>query len=145
MLYPRLTLCFSAREQDCGLKGLFRKSASKSAILNWLIDGCRLMLDAGMDVTERMQAALDEYRAECDSIGNFFAERISPADGKKLQTSALYAAYTAQAKLSGNRPMSVQSFVGEVKKRYNAGATGRSAPSFTTPPPRNIHAALANL
>jgi hypothetical protein len=71
-------------------------------------------MEVGLDVTERMQTALDEYRAECDSIGNFFAERILPADGKKLQTSALYAAYTAQSKLSGNRPMSVQAFVGEV-------------------------------
>ncbi|MDR1350338.1 MAG: hypothetical protein LBJ59_06095 [Zoogloeaceae bacterium] len=67
---------FTAQEQDHGLKGLFRKSASKSAILNWLIDGCRLMLEVGMGVTERMQAALDEYRAECDSVGDFFAERI---------------------------------------------------------------------
>jgi hypothetical protein len=38
-----------------------------------------------------------------------------------LQTSALYAAYTAQTRMSGNRPMSVQVFVGEVKKRYNVG------------------------
>jgi hypothetical protein len=41
--------------------------------------------------------------------------------GKKLQASALYAAYTAHARLSGNRLMSVQAFVGEVKKRYNVG------------------------
>jgi putative DNA primase/helicase len=112
---------FTAKEQDTNLKNLFRRNANKSAILNWLIDGCRLMLEVGLDVTERMQSALDEYRSECDSIGNFFAERILPAEGKKLQTSALYAVYTAQAKMSGNRPMSVQSFVGEVKKRYDVG------------------------
>jgi putative DNA primase/helicase len=112
---------FTAKEQDHSLKGMFRKSANKSAILNWLIAGYRLRLEVGMDVTERMQAALDEYRSECDSIGNFLSERIVPAEGGKLQTSALYAAYTAQAKMSGNRPMSVQAFVGEVKKRYNVG------------------------
>jgi phage/plasmid-associated DNA primase len=68
-----------------------------------------------------MQSALDEYRSECDSVGNFLSERIVPADGQKLQTSALFAAYTAQAKMSGNRPLSVQQFVGEVKKRYDIG------------------------
>ncbi|GHU87281.1 hypothetical protein FACS1894202_01310 [Clostridia bacterium] len=112
---------FTDKEQDHSLKGLFRKSVNKSAILNWLIDGYRRMLDSGSDVTERMQTALDEYRSECDSIGNFLSERIVPAEGNKLQTSALYAAYTAQAKLSGTRPISVQAFVGEVKKRYNVG------------------------
>jgi putative DNA primase/helicase len=112
---------FTAKEQDPGLKNLFRKSANKSAILNWLIDGYRLMLETGLDVTERMQSALDEYRSECDSVGNFLSERIVPADGQKLQTSALYAAYTAQTKMSGNRPLSVQQFVGEVKKRYDIG------------------------
>jgi len=112
---------FTVKEQDHGLKGLFRKAANKSAILNWLIAGYRLMLEVGMDVTGHMQAALDEYRAECDSIGNFLTERILPAEGQKLQTSALYAAYTAQVKMSGSRPMSVQQFVGEVKKRYNVG------------------------
>jgi putative DNA primase/helicase len=112
---------FTAKEQDPGLKGQFRKSANKSAILNWLIDGYRLMLETGLDVTERMQSALDEYRSECDSVGNFLSERIVPADGQKLQTSALYAAYTAQTKMSCNRPLSVQQFVGEVKKRYDVG------------------------
>jgi putative DNA primase/helicase len=112
---------FTAREQDHGLKGLFRKNSNKSAILNWLIDGYRLMSEVGMDVTKRMQTALNEYRSECDSIGNFFSERILPAEGKKLQTSALYTAYAAQVKLSGSRPMSVQAFVGEVKKRYQVG------------------------
>jgi len=112
---------FEPHEQDPNLKNLFRKSANKSAILNWLIEGYRLMLETGLDITDRMQSALDEYRSECDSIGNFLAERILPAEGQKLQTSALYAAYTAQAKLGGNRPLSVQAFVGEVRKRYNVG------------------------
>jgi len=112
---------FSANEQDRGLKGLFRKHINRSAILNWLIDGYRLMLETGLDISGRMQNAIDEYRAECDSIGNFFAERVLPADGEKLQTSALYAAYTAQVKLTGNHPMSIQAFVGEARKRYNVG------------------------
>jgi putative DNA primase/helicase len=112
---------FTDKEQDRGLKGFFRKNANKSAILNWLIDGYRLMLETGMDVSARMQAALDEYRSESDLLGGFFAEKIVPAQEKKLQTSALYAAYTAQMRLCGSRPMSVQAFVGEVKKRYNVG------------------------
>jgi putative DNA primase/helicase len=101
------------------LKGLFRKNINKSAILNWLIDGYRLMLKTDMDVSARMQSALNEYRSESDVLGAFFAEKVLPAEEKKLQTSALYAAYTAQIQLCGSRPMSVQTFAGEVKKRYN--------------------------
>ena len=112
---------FTAKEQDHSLKGQFRKNANKSAILNWLIDGYRLMLEVGMDVTARMQAALDEYRSESDLLGGFLAEKVIPAKGGKLQTSALYAIYTAQMKLCATRPLSVQQFVGEVKKRYDVG------------------------
>jgi phage/plasmid-associated DNA primase len=77
------------------------------------------MLEVGMDVTERMQTALDEYRSESDVLGGFLAEKVVHVQGKRLQTSALYAAYTAQMRICGTRPMSVQAFVGEVKKRYN--------------------------
>jgi putative DNA primase/helicase len=109
---------FTAKEQDTGLKGLFRRSGNKSAILNWLIDGYRLMLEVGMDVSARMQAAFDEYRAESDILGGFLAERVLPAEGEKLRTSAVYAAYTALMKQYGIIPMSIQQFVGELKKRY---------------------------
>lgn len=74
-----------------------------------------------MDVTARMQTSLDEYRSESDLLGGFFAGKILPTEGGKLQTSQLYAAYTAQMKLCATRPMSVQQFVGEVKKRYDVG------------------------
>jgi phage/plasmid-associated DNA primase len=77
------------------------------------------MLETGMDVSPRMQTALDEYCSESDAVSGFLAEKIVSAEGKRLQASALYAAYTAQTRLCGARPMSVQAFVGEVKKRYN--------------------------
>jgi phage/plasmid-associated DNA primase len=50
-----------------------------------------MMLAGGLKVSERMQSALDEYRSESDSVGNFFAERVVPAERGKLQTSVLYA------------------------------------------------------
>ncbi|GHV10557.1 hypothetical protein FACS1894219_00210 [Clostridia bacterium] len=112
---------FTDKEQDHGLKGFFRKNANKSAILNWLIDGYRQMLETSMDISARMQAALDEYRSESDVLGGFLAEKIAPAEGKRLQTSALYAAYTAQMRFCGSRPISVQAFVAEVKIRYQVG------------------------
>jgi putative DNA primase/helicase len=112
---------FTEKEQDPGLKWQFRRSANKSAILNYLIEGYRMKGEAGLAVTPRMQAALDEYRSESDLLGGFFAEKVLPAEGGKLQTSALYAAYTAQMRLCATRPMSVQQFVGEVKKRYKVG------------------------
>jgi putative DNA primase/helicase len=112
---------FKAMEQDSGLKNLFRKSVNKSAILNWLIAGYRAMLETGFDISERMQYALDDYRSECDAIGNFFAERLIPAEKEKLQTSALYTIYVKKAKLLGVRPISIQALVGELRKHYVVG------------------------
>ena len=39
---------FTAGEQDLGLKKLFRRNVNKSAILNWLVDGYRLVLEVGL-------------------------------------------------------------------------------------------------
>ena len=73
---------FTEKEQDPALKGLFRKSANKSALFNWMIEGYRLMLETGLAVTPRMQAAIDKYRSESDILGGFFAEKVIPTEEK---------------------------------------------------------------
>jgi putative DNA primase/helicase len=40
---------FTKAEQDKSLKQKFRESKTKNAILNWLVDGYRLILETGFD------------------------------------------------------------------------------------------------
>lgn len=109
---------FTPDEQDTGLKNLFRKSESKSGILNWLIEGYRILIAEGLTVPERVSTAIDEYQQDGDDIGNFCSDTISPSDGHRLKTAVLYQKYTPWAKANGFKPLSSQEFVAELRRRY---------------------------
>jgi phage/plasmid-associated DNA primase len=65
---------FTPEEQDTGLKRLFRKKENMSGILNWMVDGYRLLLEVGLDVPARVADAIAAYRQEADIIGTFLDE-----------------------------------------------------------------------
>jgi putative DNA primase/helicase len=109
---------FSEAEQDKSLKQEFRKAINKSAILPWLINGYRLILETGFDAPPTVAQAISEYRQEADTIGTFLADFTESSVDKKLQASALYAAYADWAKANGTRPQSSQAFVGELRRKY---------------------------
>ena len=88
-----------------------------SAILNWLVDGYRLMLETGIDVPARVADAIAAYRQEADIIGTFLDEYIYESVENKLSTSELYSNYANWAKQNGYKPLSNRSFVGEFRRR----------------------------
>ena len=109
---------FTPEEQDNGLKSLFRKNENKSGILNWLINGYRLMLEVGLDVPQRVADAIAEYRAEADIIGTFISEYTKEHDGGRLSTSELYKYYSSWAKDNGYYPLSNRPFVADLRRRF---------------------------
>jgi putative DNA primase/helicase len=115
---------FSLEEQDTGLKQTFRKTANKSAILNWLIMGCRLILEAGIDTPKRVTDAIAAYRREADIIGMFLAEYTVEREGCHLSTLALYAQYTTWAKDNGYKPLNNKNFVMELRRRLEVRRDG---------------------
>jgi putative DNA primase/helicase len=108
---------FTPEEQDTGLKRLFRKKENMSGILNWLVDGYRLLLEVGLDVPARVADAIAAYRQEADIIGTFLDEYTIEESGAKIQTSELYSNYVNWAKQNGYKPLSSRSFVGELRRR----------------------------
>jgi ribosomal protein L37AE/L43A len=96
----------------------FDKNTVLAAYLNWLIEGYRLLRAEGLEPSARIKAAIAEYAVQSDVLGLFLNETIMPAEGERLSTSALYNIYTTWAKSRGNRPIRVQSFVGELRNRY---------------------------
>ena len=55
---------FQPHEQDSNLKRLFRKPKSKSGILNWLIEGYKLLQAEGLPLPEKVNNAIQVYRHE---------------------------------------------------------------------------------
>jgi len=110
---------FTPEEQDVGLKKLFRKRENMSGILNWMIEGYRLLQAEGLTIPAKVSAAIDEYRQETDIIGSFLCECTAMQDGNRMQASDLYAAYTLWAKDNSYRQMNHKNFVAELRRRLD--------------------------
>jgi putative DNA primase/helicase len=112
---------FSESEQDKGLKREFRKAKIKSAILNWMVMGWRLIQETGFDAPPAVVQATAEYREEADVIGVFLSERTVPAEGKRLATRQLYLAYQDWAKSGGYKAADNRAFVQDLRRRLDVG------------------------
>ena len=109
---------FTAQEQDKTLKQHFGRRENKSAILNWLIMGYKLILEVGFDPPQTVDDAVAAYRAEADIIGVFLSEYTRAEEKGRLSTSLLYSHYAAWAKDNGYRPLSNRPFVGDLRRRF---------------------------
>jgi putative DNA primase/helicase len=125
---------FEPSEQDTGLKKLFRKYENMSGVLNWLIEGYRLLKEEGLTVPERVAAAIASYQfGNIDTIGAFIADMLIPSAGEKVKTSAIYALYRDWARDCGFRAVRVQDFVSELRNRVEVkhiSAVGNVAVGF---------------
>jgi len=109
---------FLPHEQDTGLKKLFRKSQHKSGILNWLIDGYRLLTDEGLILPEKVKEAIQDYQESTDELGSFFKEALVPNEGFRLKTSDLHSYHCSWTKKNGSMPLSDKAFMAELRKRF---------------------------
>ena len=116
---------FTEAEQDTGLKKAFCSHKVKSAILNWLVTGYRLLLEVGFDAPERVTAAIAEYRQEADVIGAFLSDCTIERDGARVPTPEMYSRYTHWAGENGYKPLNNRNFVGELRKRFTVKHDGR--------------------
>jgi len=115
---------FGPEEQDTGLKKLFRKPDNKSGILNWLIEGYRLLTAEGLTVPKRADAAVASYRQDTDIIGAFLVDCTASQSGNRLPTSELYAAYAKWTKDNGYRQMNSNNFVAGLRRRLDVRRNG---------------------
>ena len=63
---------FGEGDRDDGLKTELASPENLSGILNWCLEGLRLIEETGFDAPPAVQAATDEYRKNSDKIGRFW-------------------------------------------------------------------------
>lgn len=95
-------------ERDRDLPAKLRAEAS--GILNWMLDGLRAWLDAGLKVPDEVRAATDDYRAESDPVGQFLLAATEPAPGETVRAKDLYSAYCAWCRDNALTPISNNAF-----------------------------------
>lgn len=115
---------FSPDEQDAGLKQLFRWKDSISGILNWLIDGYRLLQAEGLNIPEKILRATMAYRQEADETGTFLRETLTESEGTRIQTASLYRRYVKWAKDNGYNSLNNKNFIAELRERYTVRRDG---------------------
>jgi putative DNA primase/helicase len=116
---------FEPNEQDTGLKKQFRSTGCKSAILNWLIEGYRLLMTEGLSTPRRIEAAVAAYRQETDIVGAFFMDTTVPQENSRISTGVLYKHYTVWSKANGYRTMNSKCFMAEIRKRHEVRRDGQ--------------------
>jgi len=117
---------FSENEQDRNLKRFFRRSANRSYILNWLIEGLRLMRETDLHAPQRMVAAIEAYRSEADILGIFLSEYTIEDEKSRLSTALLHTYYQKWSKTNGYNWLNGTDFAVELRKRFRIKRTGKT-------------------
>ena len=85
---------FDEAEQDKGLKDRFSRPENLSGILNWCIQGLRLLDIEGFDEPEEVKQATADYAHNSDKMALFMEECLLEESGAMCRTSSLYDAFT---------------------------------------------------
>ena len=102
------TVCFMEDKQD---KLLGQKLRAESAgILTWMVQGCALWQQHGLQDPPEVLAATKDYQAEQDLLGAFLAERCTEFPDYQIKASELYAAYKAWSEQGGEYVLSNRRF-----------------------------------
>ena len=101
---------FEPQEQDPNLKHVFAEEDAKSAILNWLIAGWRLLQKEGLNSPAAVVEATKEYSHDSNKIALFAEDNLEPDANREVRTSEIYAHYKVWCEVNGCLPENSTNF-----------------------------------
>ncbi|NLW78758.1 MAG: nucleoside triphosphatase [Ruminococcaceae bacterium] len=125
---------FEEGERDEGLKTRFAQPENMSGILNWCIEGLRLLREEGFTPPDSVQMATEEYRRASDKIGRFMDEEMVADPAGETKTVVAYERYSLWCRLNGhvgiesqeNFKVAVSNITPVKRKRPNDHKNGRN-------------------
>lgn len=106
---------FEENEQDKDLKNQFAKPECQSAILNWLIEGYKLLQKEGLRQAAAVKAATDDYMQDSNKIRQFVEEVLTEAPALEIKTATVYERYRQWCQDNGFYTESSRSFNQELR------------------------------
>jgi putative DNA primase/helicase len=94
--------------------------AERPGILAWLVEGCLLWQQQGLNPPEIVRAATSEYQRSEDTLQGFIDECCAAAPGLSVRAGALYAAYKAWTESNGERAMTGTKFGRYFSERFDS-------------------------
>ena len=94
----------------------YKLKAEMTAIFKWIVDGCMLWQQEGLNMPLAVLNSVREYRREMDVISSFLSDECQ--EGGAVAAKTLYAAYCKWADSNNEYCMSNTKFGAEISKRY---------------------------
>lgn len=123
---------FGQGRRDPYLKDTLQTPESLSGVLNWALDGLRLLRSEGFIMPPAVVQATEEYRRKQDKLLQFMEERTETGNGLEVPLMELHNAFGTWCSASGLAPVGVPRFkelLEErqiVTKRKRPAGTGRA-------------------
>ncbi len=115
---------FTPQEQDPGLKDRLCSPENISGIFNWCLAGLRLYRETGLDMTEEIRAATEDYRKNSDKIALFLEEKMEKT-GRNSAAGTVYQQYKIWCEENGYGTESKRSFFDELRNKGIYAEEGR--------------------
>ena len=103
------------REQNKHLLDDLKGEAS--GILAWLVEGCLLWQEEGLERPAEVASATEDYRKEMDVLGGFLDARCGPEPGAKVASGELFSAYRQFAEAQGEKSLTQRAFNEQMAER----------------------------
>jgi len=123
---------FGQGRRDPYLKDTLQKPESLSGVLNWALDGLRLLRAEGFTMPPAVVQATEEYRRKQDKLLQFMEERTETGAGYEVPLMELHNAFGNWCSASGLVPVGVPRFKELLEerqintKRKRPAGTGRA-------------------
>ena len=101
----------------------YKLKAEMTAIFKWIVDGCMLWQQEGLNMPLAVLNSVREYRREMDVISAFLGDECQ--EGGTVAAKTLYAAYCKWADRNNEYCMSNTKFGAEISKRYEKVRTNK--------------------
>ena len=101
---------FDEQSRDTTLKRQFAENGVQSAILNWLLEGYRMLQTEGLFLPHSVKAATDLYQHDSDKMLLFFEDNLVEDAAAEELTSRVYARYKGWCQENGCFPEGMKHF-----------------------------------
>ena len=107
---------FEEWEQDKSLKAEFATDGARSAILNWLVEGFRLLQKEGFQTPKSVLDATEAYAHDSDKIAQFAEDKLIEDAASEVRTAFVYEQYKSWCTENGCYAENSRNFNHELRK-----------------------------
>jgi putative DNA primase/helicase len=92
-------------------------ASEASGILNWVVRGCQLWQEEGLEMPDTVREAVKEYKRDEDRLADFIEDKIVESPGSGIKHADLYKAYKDHSEVHGNHAWTSRALIKALRER----------------------------